>query len=311
MGDGGRKYSTNDSYPTPTSALQESTERILASHVPINTSEAVHELKKKIHTQFIARIMLQGFPSKYISQDASQPWLLFWILQSLSILQIGLDPGNKQRAIDTVLACQHPDGGFGGGPAQSAHLLPTYAAVCSLAIAGRPGRGGGWDEIDRDKMYKWFLSLKQPDGSFLVSHDAEVDVRGLYCLLVTATLLNLLTSELLEGVPEFIAACQSYEGGFSSASLPYLDGTDTSKFPPSSLGEAHGGYTFSCLASWVLVQPYLSALRESGESARASITINHKSLLRWLVNMQGGELNLGGFRGRTNKLVDGDRKSVV
>jgi hypothetical protein len=60
---------------------------------------------------------------------------MFWILESFSILQVGLDPGNKQRsasiwltptksanlierdrAIDTVLACQHPDGGFGGGP---------------------------------------------------------------------------------------------------------------------------------------------------------------------------------------------------
>ena len=157
----------------------------------------------------------------------------------------------------------------------------------------------------RDKMYKWFLSLKQSDGSFLVSHDAEVDVRGLYCLLVTATLLDLLTPELLEGIPVFIASCQSYEGGFSSASLPYLNDTDAAKFPPSSLGEAHGGYTFSCLASWVLVQPYLTTLRESGESTKGSTAINFKSLLRWMVNMQGGELNLGGFRGRTNKLVDG------
>ena len=154
-------------------------------------------------------------------------------------------------------------------------------------------------------MYTWFLSLKQPDGSFLVSHDAEIDVRGLYCLLVTATLLNILTPELLEGVPEFIVACQSYEGGFSSSSLPYYNGADTSNFPKPCLGEAHGGYTFSCLASWVLVQPYLTALRESGDSAKASIAINLKSLLRWMVNMQGGELNLGGFRGRTNKLVDG------
>ena len=122
---------------------------------------------------------------------------------------------------------------------------------------------------------------------------------------MTATLLNLLTPELLEGVPEFIAACQSYEGGFSSASLCYLGGTNTSKFPASCLGEAHGGYTFSCLASWVLVQPYLATLRESGESAKAAVAINFKTLLRWMVNMQGGELNLGGFRGRTNKLVDG------
>jgi protein farnesyltransferase subunit beta len=159
--------------------------------------------------------------------------------------------------------------------------------------------------VERDKMYKWFLSLKQADGSFLVSHDAEVDVRGLYCLLVTATLLDLLTPELLEGVPEFIVACQSYEGGFSSTSLRYLDGTKTSKFLSSCLGEAHGGYTFSCLASWVLVQPYLATLRESGESAKATAAVNLKTLLRWMVNMQGGELDLGGFRGRTNKLVDG------
>lgn len=154
-------------------------------------------------------------------------------------------------------------------------------------------------------MYKWFLSLKQPDGSFLVSHDAEIDVRGLYCLLVTATLLNLLTPELLEGVPEFIAACQSYEGGFSSSSMPHHGGTDMPDPPKPCLGEAHGGYTFSCLASWVLIQPYLSALRESGDLTKASVTINLKSLLRWMVSMQGGGSDLGGFRGRTNKLVDG------
>lgn len=98
MAGGGRKHSSNDSYPTPTSRLQESTERILASHVPINTTGTDYELKKDTHIQFIARVMLQGFPSKYISQDASQPWLMFWILESFSILQVGLDPGNKQRS---------------------------------------------------------------------------------------------------------------------------------------------------------------------------------------------------------------------
>ena len=97
MGDGARKYSPNDSYPTPTSTLQESTERILASHVPVDTSEADYELEKDTHVPFIARVMLRGFPSKYTGQDASQPWLIFWILQSFSILQVGLDPGNKQR----------------------------------------------------------------------------------------------------------------------------------------------------------------------------------------------------------------------
>ena len=60
-----------------------------------------------------------------------------------------MDPVNKQRSIDTIMACQHPEGGFGGGPGQAPHLIPTYAAVAALAIVGRPGPDGGWDQIDR------------------------------------------------------------------------------------------------------------------------------------------------------------------
>ena len=29
----------------------------------------------------------------------------------------------------------------------------------------------------REKLYAFFMALKQPDGSFLVAHDAEIDVR--------------------------------------------------------------------------------------------------------------------------------------
>jgi len=72
---------------------------------------------------------------------------------------------------------QHANGGFGGGPGQDAHLLANYPAVCTLAIAGGEGPDNGWDQIDRPKMYQWFMSLKQPDGSFLVSKYGEVDMR--------------------------------------------------------------------------------------------------------------------------------------
>ena len=174
-------------------------------------------------------------------------------------------------------------------------------------------------------MYDFFMSVKQPDGAFLVAHHAEVDVRfaleslfyrllltlgllhsGTYCLLVTAHLLNMLTLELLEGVPGFIKSCQTYEGGFSSASHPYFspepEGPPTlldSPRPP--LGEAHGGYTFCSLASWVMLQPYLSLQEPCIQPSPP----NFKTLLRWLVQMQGSEIELGGFKGRTNKLVDG------
>ncbi|KAI0668066.1 terpenoid cyclases/Protein prenyltransferase [Trametes maxima] len=312
-----------DGYSTATSTLQETTENLIKSHIPSSGAPAA-ELQKRYHFEFLLRNLRQGFPARYVSQDASQPWLIYWTLHGFSLLGAGLDDQTKQRTVETLLALQHPDGGFAGGPGQAAHLLPTYAAVCSFAIAGRPGPGGGWDSIDRKKMYDFFMSLKQPDGSFLVSHHGEVDVRGIYCLLAVATLLNLLTPELLSGVPDFLATCQTYEGGFGNASFPgwAFEADDpesetgqTKTYDPTAprppLGEAHGGYTFCATASWVLLQPFieLSYASESGQQSATSITqrpqINTRALLRWCTQMQGLPIELGGFKGRTNKLVDG------
>ncbi|KAG6879072.1 hypothetical protein C0992_005352 [Termitomyces sp. T32_za158] len=301
-----------DAFPTQTSHTQAETEAVLLRHIPPNAEQAPG-LNKTSHMQFLIRNLVQGFPARYVSQDASQPWLLFWTIQAFSILQVGIDPSNKQRMINKILAAQHPDGGFGGGPGQAAHLLPTYASVCALAIVGRPGPEGGWDQIDRRKLYAFFMSLKQPDGSFLVARHAEVDVRGIYCLLVTATLLDILTPELVEGTASFIASCQTYEGGFASASQPYYAASPSSQpdDPPNQthlrlletprppLGEAHGGYTFCALAAWVLLLPF----RDDSDEIPPSIDVG--KLLRWLVMMQGNEIEIGGFRGRTNKLVDG------
>jgi protein farnesyltransferase subunit beta len=127
-------------------------------------------------------------------------------------------------------------------------------------------------------------------------------VRGIYCLLVVATLLDILTPKLLENTAEFISSCQTYEGGFASASHPSysLSGELLPFAPRPPLGEAHGGYTFCSLASWLLLQPYLGFRRDTTRP-----TIELKNLLRWLVHMQGVDMELGGFKGRTNKLVDG------
>ncbi|OCH90755.1 terpenoid cyclases/Protein prenyltransferase [Obba rivulosa] len=301
-----------DGYPSPTSRLQTATEDILRAHQPSAGTPPI--LNRNLHIQYLLRNLQQGFPERYTSQDASQTWLLFWTLQGFSTLGIGLDDRTKQRrapSIDTLLAAQHPEGGFGGGPGQLAHQLPTFAAVSALAIAGRPGPGGGWDEIDRAKMYTWFLSLKQPDGSFKVSHDGEVDVRGLYCLLVCATLLNILTPELLAGVPEFLASCQTYEGGFGSASFGEWAFREDGHAPDYSaprptLGEAHGGYTYCATAAWALVQPYLRLYyAPTPAGPKPAPTISMRGLARWYATMQGGRAELGGLRGRTNKLVDG------
>jgi protein farnesyltransferase subunit beta len=135
-----------------------------------------------------------------------------------------------------------------------------------------------------------------------------VQRRGIYCLLVTATLLNLLTPELIEGTAAFLASCQTYEGGFASSSQPYYDASPDSEeesartllgAPRPPLGEAHGGYAFCAIASLVIIRSY------EGSTETTLSDINVKNLVRWLVQMQGSEAEIGGFKGRTNKLVDG------
>jgi protein farnesyltransferase subunit beta len=86
-----------DAYPTKTSDLQADTEDILQGHVPLDDTPDRLLLHKNDHLKFLIRNLSQGFPARYVSQDASQPWLMFWTLQSFSTLQIGIDPDTKQR----------------------------------------------------------------------------------------------------------------------------------------------------------------------------------------------------------------------
>ncbi|KAJ3399146.1 hypothetical protein HDV05_002024 [Chytridiales sp. JEL 0842] len=117
------------------------------------------------------------------------------------------------------------------------------------------------------------LSLKEPNGGFRMHEGGEVDVRGSYCALSTARLLNFLTPSLLHKVADFIKECQTFEGGIGG--VPGV--------------EAHGGYTFCALAAAEL----------AGGCGRLDV----KALTNWAVSRQM-EFE-GGFQGRTNKLVDG------
>lgn len=127
--------------------------------------------------------------------------------------------------------------------------------------------------IDREKLYRFLLSLKNEDGSFCMHDGGEVDVRASYIAMVCASLTNMMTNELRANVGDFITQCQTYEGGVGSV--------------PGA--EAHGGYTFCGLAAMTL-------LDEADK-------LNLSSLAHWAVQRQMKVE--GGFQGRTNKLVDG------
>lgn len=99
-------------------------------------------------------------------------------------------------------------------------------------------------------------------------------MRGVYCGLVVADILNLIEGnlEFTQGMGDFIQSCQTYEGGITCA--PF--------------GEAHGGYTFCGLAALLIL----------GESDKLDLG----RLMEWLSNRQ--LIEEGGFNGRINKLVD-------
>ncbi|KAI8824838.1 farnesyltransferase, CAAX box, beta [Fimicolochytrium jonesii] len=212
---------------------------------------------------------LPSLPRWFVSLDASKPWIVYWLLHSLSLLGVEIPEEVGRRAVRVLKGCWS-DGGFGGGVGQIPHVATTYAGVNALAIVGTEE---AYDLVDRQALLAFLLRLKHKDGSYTMHEGGEVDVRGIYCALATAKLVGILTSELYEGSAAFIHRCQTYEGGIGGA--------------PGY--EAHGGYTFCAVAALELID---------------QLEILDLDLLtHWLVSRQ---LPLeGGFQGRTNKLVDG------
>ena len=101
-----------------------------------------------------------------------------------------------------------------------------------------------------------------------------MDMRGLYCGLVVADILDLIdgNTTLTRGMGDFIASCQTYEGGISYGPL----------------GESHGGYTYCGLAALLILQE-----EEKLDLERCA---------DWLSKRQVAAE--GGFNGRINKLID-------
>lgn len=248
----------------------------------LNSCPALCELSFEAHAVYLlAGLMGNGCHS---SLDASRPWLVYWSVHGLDVLDRLTDQLSAQMAQSVVRflsRCVHPDGGMGGGPGQQAHTAPTYAAVMSLAIlSSHPACADQALDVLRSAragIYRFLMRCKVDNsrgpGGFRVSRDGEVDTRGAYTVLSVASLLNLLTADLTSGVGEWLASCQTYEGGMGGE--------------PGN--EAHGGYTFCGLAAAVLL--------------RSTSRLDLGRLLKWAANRQMERE--GGFQGRTNKLVDG------
>ncbi|EUB57429.1 Protein farnesyltransferase subunit beta [Echinococcus granulosus] len=232
--------------------------------------ETTMRLFKMEHLNYLTR-RLVDLPESIEHLDASQPWLAYWMVHSLRLLCYQLSDKVKTGVVNLMRSCQHGGGGFAGGPYQLAHLAPTYGAVNCLASLLS---ADALDVIDRQALGDWLISLRQPDGSFVMHHGGEVDVRGAYCAVATASITGVLKSrpEIFQGTAEWIARCQTYEGGFGGQ--PGL--------------EAHGGYSFCAFAALYLLD--------------SIHLVDVPRLLRWAAHRQMP--TEGGFQGRTHKLVD-------
>ncbi|KAL1995824.1 hypothetical protein VTN49DRAFT_690 [Thermomyces lanuginosus] len=229
---------------------------------------------------------LEDYPGSFVSFDSSRPWLSYWGLAGLALL--GEDVTKyRHRVIANFTPMQNSGGGFGGGHGQMSHLACSFAAVLSIALVGG---ADAYELVDRRAMWSWLGELKQPDGGFQMVVGGEEDVRGAYCAMVIISLLDLpldLPPEsnarqsglrtFLDGLPEYLARCQSYEGGISGQ--------------PG--GEAHGAYAFCALAC-------LCIIGKPNEIIPRYMDV--PLLLSWLSARQYAPE--GGFSGRTNKLVD-------
>lgn len=234
------------------------------------------ELNRKAHIRYNQKGLLQPLSEHYLCLDASQPWLCYWMLHSLELLDpAAITDEIRRNVLDTLGKCLKESGtGFGGSQHQMAHLAPTYAASMSLCILE------DYTMLGKDAIYAFLMNAKQTDGSFAMHDDGEVDLRACYCALGVAYLTNTLTQELVSGVKEYIMRCQSWEGGFGACQG----------------AEAHGGYTYCGLAA-------LCILRDANYlTADKGLMLSIQRAVLFAKSLQCPYT--GAFRGRTNKLVD-------
>ncbi|KAI3405579.2 RAM1 [Candida oxycetoniae] len=234
------------------------------------------------HLKYVIKKLTSPMMAAYKSLDANHPWMMYWLLNSNCVIKqktkkFSITDEILDLVNDKIQRCivDNGNGGIAGGANQIGHVASSYAAILTLVLT----KNYKLLEEIKDGIYSWLLSLKtrQLNGfSFIMHENGEFDTRSTYCVLVIASLLNILTDELIEGVEEWILSCQTYEGGFGGT--PYT--------------EAHGGYTFCAMASLML-------LNTSGDEIKRKIEFD--KFVHWCVHRQTIE---GGFNGRSNKLVD-------
>eukprot|EP00887_Chlorella_sp_A99_P006625 scaffold3.g6625.t1 len=327
----------DDAIPTTTSIDQRELERRVSvlyeefEHGAIDENDEELVLKREAHTRYLQG-GLGALPPGFIVLDASRTWICYWILHALALLDAPLPASPSREAIIAFLAsCQHPDGGFGGGPYQLPHLAPTYAAVSALVTLGGPDALG---VIDRPALHAYLLRMCVPPargGGMTMNEGGEVDVRGCYiamavchmlcldkqaahggyafCGLAAAALLGGAAAAATLDLPALLRwAAQrqgAIEGGFMGRTNKLVDGCYSlwqgGAFPVlHELMEAHGGGLLSSIAAGVApppAAPTAAAPAAAPEPAPAAALGSRHDSAASIPSDQQGQGDAGGASG--------------
>lgn len=148
-------------------ALEQKVGNVYENLLDVSDEDATQlVLKRDAHMAFV-QAGLQCLGGGYVSLDASRPWLCFWSLHSLALLEAGLPEGlTSHDFVEFLSRCQSPCGGYGGGPQQMPHLAPTYAAVSALLTLGD---ASALESINREAMSAFLHEIcvpKEKGGGF-------------------------------------------------------------------------------------------------------------------------------------------------
>ena len=105
-----------------------------------SNGESFSLLLREKHLRYCRR-GLEKLGRGFTALDASKPWLMYWMIHSISLLDGEMPDSLKDRVVETLSRYQNVDtGGFGGGYLQLSHCAPTYSGVLALMSIGTEKR---------------------------------------------------------------------------------------------------------------------------------------------------------------------------
>lgn len=264
------------------------------------------------HVRYCSALLGLGgavLPEEALSADAHRASLVYFAAASLDILGAvpSLPAASRAATIHWLLSVPlysftkdyGANSELSGYARENLHpsLPPSpamiYASLATLAILGEDA---ALAHVDASSVRAVLRATQCTDGGVRAAVGAEADVRFVYSAAAARALLDA-SGDFSSGhcsshdldvaaASQYIARCQTYEGGFA--------------LTPGS--EAHGGSTYCALAALAL---FASDKRGTGNAvAAATLHAAAPAAHRWLCARQLSAAAGGGMSGRANKPAD-------